>query len=621
MEQALESLLDAIVASVPGVSSGTAVDLPYHYGLDAAQDVDGYRRWLASRAARLRRRDRELVERLADTDSSRAPAVSVLIPVFEPDPAELRACVGSLTTQLHPPAAICLANDAPHHAGTVALLEELAASHPSISVVTTSGRTGIAAATNAAAERAQGDFVAFVDQDDVLDAAALAEVAVAVLDQPDADVLYSDEDKLEPDGQRSEPYFKPGWSPDLLLSNMYLGHLLVVRRSLFVELGGLRPDYDGSQDHDLALRSTERARAVVHIPRVLYHWRKSTGSTAAVHDAKPYAHTAAQRALEDAMRRRGEDADVGPGLHPTTWRVRRRVAGRPKVSIVVPFHDGAGLLRRCYDSLRDTAGHDHWEALFVDNRSWQPETLALLPYLQADERCRVLTYDQPFNWSAINNWAAAQATGEHLLFLNSDVEGRGDGWLAAMLEHAQRPEVGVVGARLLYPNLSVQHAGIVMGMGGGVAWHAFCFAPPGCPGYFGHAMVTRNYTAVTGACMLVPRPVFDRVGGFDESLATAFNDVDFCLRVREAGLLVVYTPYAELIHYEGASRGVGAHEATETRMMFDRWERQIRRDPYFNPDLDPFRSEFSLRIDLEDDDPWQKVLEAVATSSSDSAET
>jgi O-antigen biosynthesis protein len=442
-----------------------------------------------------------------------------------------------------------------------------------------------------------------------LAAGGLTSVALALACDPQIDVLYTDEDKISEDGSRVEPFFKPDWCPDQLLSHMYMGHLLVIRRSLFEQLGGLRSAFDGSQDFDLALRATELARKIAHEPSVAYHWRKMPGSTAQSYQAKPEADQAARRALADALSRRREVATVETGAHESTFRVRRAIVGSPLVSIIIPFHDGAELLRRCLKSVRETAGYENWEAVLVDNLSWEPETRSILSRLEEDSRCRVVEYPHPFNWAALNNFAAQQARGEHLLFLNVDVEGNSHGWLAAMLEHSQRPEVGAVGARLLYPDGRVQHAGVIMGKGGGVAGHAFCFLPGVQPGYFGQDRLIRNYSAVTGACMMSSREAFAAVGGFDESLTVAYNDVDYCLRLGKMGLRTVYTPYAELVHEESAARGRASREFGETAIMFRRWEPLIRRDPFFNPNLNPLGHGFDLhhRRDEQGEDPWRTL--------------
>jgi GT2 family glycosyltransferase/SAM-dependent methyltransferase len=579
----------------------------YDYGLDAAQDTEAYGRWLDARAAREQaRRERDL-QRLATLSP---PRISVLVPVYRPEPEILRRCVESVRRQTYQNWQLCLCDDGSGDPEIRALLDTFAAEDSRVAVGARDVNGGISAATNSAAEMATGEFLALLDQDDELDPGALAAAAVALAEDPEVDFVYTDEDKFEPDGRRSEPFFKPDWSPDQLMSHMYLGHMLVFRRSLFEEVGGFRSEYDGSQDFDLALRLTERARKVTHVPVVGYHWRKIAGSTAHDYRAKPGADLAARAALTDALRRRGEQGSVESGLHEGTFRIRRVVSEQPLVSVIVPFHDGAELLRRCVTSLQERAGYENWEAILVDNNSWEPETRAVLNRLTQDQRCRVLPYPQPFNWAAINNYAAQYAEGRHLLFLNADIEGRSDGWLEALVEQSQRHEVGAVGSRLLYPDGRVQHAGVVMGLGGGVAWHAFCFLPGDQPGYFGQAKVLRNYCAVTGACMMVPKEVFDSLGGFDQSLPVAYNDIDFCLRLRDAGLRIVYTPFSELVHEESAIRGHASREPIETAIMWQRWEPIIRRDPYFNPNLDPLRSECSLDAGFEED-PWLTLVSTV----------
>jgi GT2 family glycosyltransferase len=452
---------------------------------------------------------------------------------------------------------------------------------PAVTVV----EGGSADAWNAAADSAPGAFLAFLETGDELEPGILDDVALALHADPEIDVLYTDSDVLTGGGRRIRPFFKPGWAPDQLLSHLYVGRLLVVRRALFEELGGFRAEFETGAEYDFVLRATERARRVVRLPIVGYH-RRAEPSPAGDQGVIP--------ALEDALRRRGEPGAVEPGLCPGTYRIRRPIRGDPVVSVIVPFHNGAEHLRRCLRSLQETAGHERWEALLVDNRSWDPNTRALLTRFEADRRIRTLSYPGRFNWAAINNFAVKQSTGAHLLFMNADVEGRTDGWMTAMLEHSQRPEVGAVGARLLYPNGSVQHAGVVMGLGGGVAWHAFCYCPEGESGYFDQAKVIRNYSAVTGACMMVRYEVFERLGGFGEDLPVAYNDVDFCLRLHEHAYRVVYTPYAELLHDESYSRGrmPPDHYAVET--MTQRWGDHIRSDPYYNPNLDLHRPEAAL---------------------------
>jgi len=617
-ETQADLLTRSLVRAVAELSRRVPVEIPrvdpiceYPYGPDALSDRAGYHQWLELTAGRREEARAANLDRLRQ--AADVPTISVVVPVYRPEPKLLEACVESVLNQDFPFWQLCLCDDASGDAATSAYLRRLAAADSRVAVTERPTNGGIAAATNSAAALATGAFLAFLDQDDELELGALADVALALLSDPEVDVLYTDQDKLELDGTRSEPFFKPDWSPDQLLSHMYLGHLMVIRRTLFEDVGGLRPEFDGSQDYDLALRATERARRVAHVPVVAYHWRKIPGSTAEDYRAKPRSDIAARAALTDALARASEVGTVESGHHEGTFRIRRKIRGEPLVSIIVPFHDGGELLRRCIVALQEHAGYENWEALLVDNLSWEPETRAVLNRLCQDPRCRVVPYPQPFNWARLNNFAAAHSKGDHLLFINADVEGRSDGWLRAMLEHSQRPDVGPVGARLLYPNGTVQHAGVVMGLGGGIAWHAFCFCPAEWPGYFGQAKLVRNYSAVTGACMMVKRTLFEEFGGFDERLIVAFNDVDFCLRLGEAGFRTVFTPFAELIHEESAARGRAAREPLETLLMLQRWEDRIRNDPYFNVNLDRRRSECALPTTLDDSDPLQELLLMVDT--------
>jgi len=383
-----------------------------------------------------------------------------------------------------------------------------------------------------------------------------------------------------------------------------LGHLLAVRRSLLGEVGGLRSEMDGSQDFDLMLRATERARSVVHVSEVLYHWRMVEGSAAGDPLAKPWAHDASKRALADALDRRGEAAWIEPGPFPGAYHTRRRILRDLSVSVIIPFRDSAPLLRACVDSLDSGTGHDRFEIVLVDNDSSDPETLALVDMLVRRANVRCIRQPGPFNWSVINNAAAATCSSDALLFLNDDIVAGRDGWMAAMLEHAQRPEVGAVGARLLFPDRSVQHAGVVVGLGA-LAGHLFREMPPGELGYMAWASLTREWSAVTGACMMCRASVFRELGGFDEVYAVGFNDVDFCLRLHESGYRVLYTPNAELVHHESKTRGMYGYGADHDTFL-RRWADVLRAgDPLFSRNL----SRLSLRCVLRpagEDPRWEK---------------
>ena len=515
---------------------------------------------------------------------------SVVVPVHDIAEPLLRRCLDSVRAQAWVGWELCAVDDgsvAPHVWPT---LEEYARRDARVRVSRLATSGGIVAATRRALEAARGDFVAFLDHDDELAPEALLAVAAKLSAEPELDLVYSDEDKLDEAGRRVEPFFKPEWSPDLLLSMNYLNHLTVVRRSLLEEAGGLRPGFDGSQDYDLLLRLTERTQRVGHVPRVLYHWRKVTGSEAAERGAKGYADASARRALEESLARRHREGRVESSL-PGLYGIRYRVKGEPLVSIVMPTRDNPSVLRACVGSIEQRTSWPRWELILVDNGTTDREALALLDDLS--RRHRVLRDARPFNWSALNNAAVPEARGEHLLFMNNDVEVVRADWMEALLEHGQRLEVGAVGARLLYPDGTVQHAGVVLGIGA-VAGHAFKHLPADAPGYalLGHAV--RDVSAVTGACMMTRREAFERVGGFDERLPVAYNDIDYCLKLRKAGYLVVYTPHATLIHHESATRGA-LDPPDDQALMKARWNDDLAGDPYYSPHLSREREDFAIR--------------------------
>ncbi len=458
--------------------------------------------------------------------------------------------------------------------------------------------------------------MALLDHDDELRPEALAEVVRHFNARPDADVFYSDEDKLDMSGTRCDPYFKPDWSPEHFESCMYTCHFMVIRRSVVDEVGGFRTGYEGAQDYDLLLRIIDRpgdrpgdrpdretpSRAtrgretmVHHIPRILYHWRKLPESTASAGLAKPWALDAGRLALEDHVRRTALDADVLPGGAPGVFRVRRRIRGTPLVSLIIPTagrpRTAGGktidLLAQAIRSVVDKTAYEHVELVLVLSGD---QTTGTLPETTeralAGTRHRVVRLERLglFNFSASINAGAAAAGGEHLLLFNDDLEVISPEWLSAMLEYSQDPDVGAVGPKLLYPDGRLQHVGIVLGVAG-VAAHAFHQHSGVSPGYGGSAMMVRNYSAVTGACLMTRTAVFQEVGGFDERLPTDFNDVDYCLRLRSAGYRVVYTPWAQLYHHESASFGVRQHDLGELSEMRRRWAAVIDNDPYYNPHL------------------------------------
>jgi GT2 family glycosyltransferase len=545
-----------------------------------------------------------------------ASLFSVVVPCYRSPLWAIDRAVASVLAQDYADWELCLCDDGSDDLALSERLSELTTVDPRIRVATRLRNGGISAATNSALELATGGYVVFLDHDDELAPTALSQIAAAIAERPDTDLVYSDEDKIDNDGNRHMPSFKPDWSPDLLLSNAYMCHVLVVRRSLVTELGGLRSEFDGAQDYDLMLRATERTTAIVHIPEVLYHWRTMAGSASGDASAKPWAFEAGRLAVADAVARRHIDATV---VHhpkvPGSYHVIRRPKTDALVSAIIPFRDEPALTAACYRSFIEQAGYDNFELLLVDNDSALPETRALLEDLARDHRVRLLEAPGPFDWVAINNEAARKARGDLLLFLNNDVEARSAGWLSAMVAQAERPQVGAVGARLLYPDGTIQHAGVVVGVGWG-ATHVQHSLPAEHPGYLSLTTVTRNFSAVTGACMMTRRSVFEEVGGFDGNLPIAFNDIDYCLRLRELGLLIVYTPLAELVHYESKSRG-HSDDVKEAPFFRRRWRTlMLSGDPYYNKNLGRFDN--NCRLPSQEEEAQWQIFRSMLNESSTS---
>jgi GT2 family glycosyltransferase len=548
----------------------------------------------------------------------RRPLISIVMPVFNPPERFLRAALASVREQLYPNWQLCIADDASTLPHVARILTEYAASDPRIEVVRRPANGGISAASNSALAMAAGEFVALLDHDDVLPAHALYRVAREILRDPAVDLIYSDEDKLDRRGRRFDPYFKSDWNPDLFLAQNMISHLGVYRRALVAEVGGFRSEFDGSQDYDLALRIIEKTTAerIRHIPQILYHWRAIAGSAARSAAAKPYALSAARNAVAGHLERRGIRAEIGFVRNLSFQEIRFPLADEPCVTIIIPTRDRSDLLARCLDGILAGTDYRNFEVLIVDNLSSEPATDQLYRQLGTDPRIRILRYEQPFNFSLINNWAAAQTEGDILLFLNNDTEIIDRDWLQHMAANAVRPEVGAVGAKLLYPDGRVQHGGIILGMGG-VAAHFHLRRRAEDAGYFGRAQLQQNLSAVTAACLAVRRRIFEEIGGFDgANLAVAYNDVDFCLRLRERGYLIVWTPLARLYHHESASRPSDLlpdqqqRFARETRHMRARWGRLLDHDPYFNPNLSLWDPTIGLAFPPRLSHPWRMAASA-----------
>ncbi|MBX7172210.1 MAG: glycosyltransferase [Pyrinomonadaceae bacterium] len=539
---------------------------------------------------------------LVNTDLFYQPLISVITPVFNTEPSMLKAMIDSVRNQTYQNWELCLADGASTLPHVKEILDDFVQRDNRIKVRFLPKNLGISGNSNEACSIAKGDFIALLDHDDELSPNALLENVILLNNQPSANMIYSDEDKIDLEGNRCDPHFKPDWSPDLFNSMMYTCHLGVYKKSIFDQVGGFRSEFDGAQDYDLVLRFIEKTSQIFHIPKILYHWRMSPGSTSFNLNEKNYAKQAQLKAVTEHFKRLKIEAEVFPGLADNLIGVKRKIKSQPSVSIIIPTCDKFELLEKCIGSIKEKTRYSNYEIVVVDNNSVETKTFEYFQLITQEPNISVIKYPFPFNFSAINNFAANSVKSEILLFLNNDTEVINPDWLEAMVEHAVRREVGAVGARLLYPDDTLQHGGVIVGIGS-VAGHSHKYFPKEHPGYFSRAKAIQNLSAVTGACLMVRNEVFQSLGGFnEENLAVAFNDVDFCLRIREKGFLIVYTPYAELYHYESVSRG--SDEAPEKVLRFNNevnymknfWRDTILNDPYYNPNLTLLREDFSINV-------------------------
>jgi glycosyltransferase involved in cell wall biosynthesis len=550
--------------------------------------------------------DAQAIERIQAEIASfeKCPKISVVMPVYNAPLEFLKQAIESVQTQLYPHWELCIADDASTDVGVRSMLESFAKADPRIKFVFRPQNGHISAASNSALELASGDFVALLDNDDLLPSHALYHVAKTILATPDAALIYADEDKINPAGDRYDPYFKCELNYELLLAQNMICHLGVYRRAFLEKIGGFREGFEGAQDYDLTLRVLEQVQPeqVVHIPKVLYHWRAIPGSTALAADEKNYAAIAARKAIEEHLQRTGRGGTVTAAPEaPALNRVRYALpANLPLVSIIIPTRDRSDVLGVCLESVLKKTSYPHFEIIVVDNGSVEQETKQLLAS-QPQGKVRVVRDDAPFNYSRLNNLAVKAAKGDVVCLMNNDIEVLTPDWLEEMLSFALQADIGCVGARLWYPGEGgLQHGGVVLGVGG-IAGHSHKYLPQHQSGYFGRAVLHQSFSAVTGACLVIRRDIWEQVEGLDESFAIAFNDVDFCLRVRDAGYRNVWTPYAEMIHHESLSRGQEdspekvARFNGETQRMQQRWGTGLHKDPAYSPNLTDDHEDFSLR--------------------------
>ena len=534
------------------------------------------------------------------------PKISIAMPVYNVEEKWLRLCIDSILNQVYTNWELCMADDASTDPNVKKILTEYQQLDERIRVVFREQNGHISEATNSALAIATGEFVALLDNDDELAINAFYEVVKVLNENPELDLIYSDEDKIDMDGNRSDPAFKPDWSPDLLLGTNYISHLGVYRRSILEEIGGFRKGYEGSQDYDLVLRFTEKTtkERITHIPKVLYYWRMLPTSTAVDQGSKGYAFEAGLRAVQDALVRRGINGHAMHGAANGLYDVYYDIESEKLVSIIIPTKNGYKDVQRCVSSIIEKTTYQNYEIIMADNGSTDPKMHELYAEFeqQLPGRFFVEAIDIPFNFSTINNRAAKKAHGEYLLFLNNDTEVITENWLTLMVSFAQQERIGCVGAKLLYPNNTVQHAGVILGLGG-VAGHGHYGYPHGDLGYFGRLAINVNYSAVTAACLLMKKADFDAVGGFEEAFTVAFNDVDLCLKVQALGRDNVWLHEAELYHFESQTRGYDDKGKKKKRfeqekvMMEEKWGPLIENDPFYNPNLTRDIPNFSLRID------------------------
>jgi glycosyltransferase involved in cell wall biosynthesis len=528
------------------------------------------------------------------------PLISIVVPAFNTPDKYLGPLVQSLKNQTYENWQLCIA-DASTDQERREAIETISKSDTRINYTYKKGMH-ISDNTNEGLTLASGEFIGLLDHDDTLSSYALEEVVVAINQNINVDIIYSDEDKLSDDGQeRSLPFFKPDWSPDLLLGVNYITHFLVIRKTLVDKVGGLRSKYDGAQDYDLLLRVTEISKNIVHIPKILYHWRLADGSTAKTVGEKNYADNAGQEALRDAVKRRDIKAEVVEITErPTNYRLRYVLPKKqPKVSIIIPFKDKPKLLKQCTDSIFKKTTYENYEIILISNNSVEKDTKELLKSLKLNKRVKLFEWNNPFNFSKITNFGVTKSSGEYIVLLNNDTEVISKDWLDELVGVAIQPGVGAVGPMLLYPEKKngIQHAGVILGMMG-MAGHVFRHRQPDEWTDFGLPNWPRNYLAVTGACLIVSRKLYDEVGGLDETFTVAGNDVAFCLLLHEAGYRNIYWPFVSLYHHESVSVGTynnGIKLDYEHSLKYYKSYHQSG-DPYFNKNLDIMNEQIGLGV-------------------------
>ena len=531
-----------------------------------------------------------------------SPLISIAVPAYQTPVEFLRQMIESLIVQTYSNWELCIVNASPDNEEMQKVLAEYSAGDSRVRFCNLKENLGIAENTNRACAMTKGEFVGLLDHDDLLAPNALYEIVKILQDHPQADALYTDEDKVTTElDEHFQPHLKPDFNLDLLRSNNYICHFFVVRKSIVEKAGGFRKEFDGAQDYDFIFRCTENAGEVLHVPEILYHWRTHKASTADNPASKMYAFEAGKRAIEAHLERTGTKGEVSHTQDLGFYRVKYPVQGKPLVSVIIPNKDEKETLQTCLEMLEKNTGYQNFEIIIVENNSTTDEIFRYYKELSGNRKIHLLRWGKEFNYSAINNFAVAHAKGEYLLFLNNDVKSINSDWLEEMLGVCQRPEVGGVGAKLIYPDNTIQHAGCVIGMGG-IAGHMFVDMPADRTGYLHKASLLQDMSAVTAACLLMKKEVFEQAGGFTEELAVAFNDVDLCLKVRKNGYLIVYDPYVKLYHMESKTRGAEDSKEkvrrfqTEIEYMRCHWIDILKNgDPCYNKNLSLTKWNYSLK--------------------------
>ena len=546
--------------------------------------------------------DQETLEAQKNHKFDYRPLISIAVPAYQTPVEFLKQMIESLISQTYPEWELCIANASPDNEEMQRVLADYSAKDSRVRFCNLKENLGIAENTNRAFSMAKGEFMGLLDHDDLLAPNALYEIVQALQDHPQADALYTDEDKVTTElDEHFQPHLKPDFNLDLLRSNNYICHFFVVRRSIVEKAGGFRKEFDGAQDYDFIFRCTENAREVLHVPEILYHWRTHKASTADNPASKMYAFEAGKRAIEANLERTGTKGVVSHTQDLGFYRVKYPVQGKPLVSVIIPNKDEKETLQTCMEMLNNNTSYQNFEIIIIENNSTTDEIFRYYKELSKDPRIHLLRWGKEFNYSAINNFGVAHAKGEYLLFLNNDVKSINPDWMEEMLGACQRPEVGGVGAKLIYPDNTIQHAGCVVGMGG-IAGHMFVDMPADRTGYLHKASLLQDMSAVTAACLMMKKEVFEEAGGFTEDLAVAFNDVDLCLKVRKNNHLIVYDPYAKLYHMESKTRGAEDSKEkvrrfqTEIEYMRCHWLDILKNgDPYYNKNLSLTKWNYSLK--------------------------